>query len=137
MRRMSPPVAWIPWRMRSSRSALRAQGDALPREVAAHWNEPGRAAPVNEQVGIGGVWPGAAAVVEPGSQPGADGRGERDVAIAEDDQASVDDVGEPQLSDLFAGQGVEGHEGDGEGDAELLITRGSGNYSDTGGRSSG
>src|SRR5664279_244787 len=93
-------VVWISLRMRSSRSAWGAQGYAFPRKVAADRDEPGWGAPVDEQVKVGGVGPGPVAVVKPGGQPGADGSSERDVAVAED-ESSVDDVGEPQLSDLL------------------------------------
>jgi hypothetical protein len=93
------PDDWLSLRMRSSRKCLGAQGGVQPRELVADRDESGCRASVDEQVRFGRVGPGTGSVVEPCGQAGADGGGQRD-GSAVDDEAAVDDVGEPLHSCL-------------------------------------
>lgn len=79
-----------------------SDGAVLPGEGVPARDEPRRGASVDEQVRVGAVGPGLVAVVEPGCEPALDGCGERDVAAVET-EATVDDVGELEFADLFAG----------------------------------
>ena len=101
--------------------AVLAQGlgsevGVLPGEGLADGTSRGARAPVDEQVRVDGVRPGSLPVVEPGGEAGPDRGGERDVPVVEG-EAAVDDVGQLQLAELLAGQGVEGDQGDGERDS--------------------
>lgn len=117
MRRTSPPVAWISCRMRSSRRA-RANAAVPPRGGRAGGDETRRGALVDKQVRVRGGRPRSVAVVEPGAQPAPDGCGERDVAPVKVEPA-IDDLGQPQLADLLAGQAMEGHQRHGERDGRV------------------
>jgi hypothetical protein len=87
--------------------SLGPERGVLPGEGVSCGNETGCGAPVDEQVRVDAVGPGARAVVEPGPEPGPHRCGERDVAFA-DEQAAVNDVGQLKFADLFAAQRVEG-----------------------------
>jgi len=92
---------------------LGAEPCSSPAELLADRDEPWRADPADEEVGVDAGRPGPVAVVEPGAEAYTYRASQGDVPAVEV-EASVDDVGELQPGELLGREGVEGDQGDRE-----------------------
>lgn len=87
----------------------------FPGELATDRHEARGCLPADEKVLVDAAGPCPAAMVEPRSEPDADGTGQRDVPAVQGESA-VDDVGQGKGSELSACQGMKGDQGDGQRD---------------------